>query len=197
MRENEGRVARAAQSFPDTFGLRAFPGETFQIDLRASYIGDGDVVTLYTARLMPDGKWASFAKGTVEELRQEIVAVPDAGKDSSTDVSHVLAPKDMLAIAMALVDIHRPDPAPPAKPKDLIDEQACAELRFLLLNRMGWIDRIYPHGQENCSTERTAALTALIHLTNQLGFECEGFLWEPDADAKPILSWTSVDTSHS
>lgn len=166
-KEHEEMVAKAAKSFPSTFGLRAFQGDRFKILPGESYVSDA-VVMLYVGRQQPDdGTFRAFCKGTVSELLHEIVAAPP-------EAQSVI---DYRKLARAMVQAGQPAPAE-RKAKDLIDAQAAAELRLLLLNRMSWIDEIYPHGQEHCSTERTAALTALIHLTNELGLECEGFLYE-------------------
>jgi len=63
-------VKTAAKLFQPTFGLRGYPGYTLRINEANSYMSDGRVV-LYTDRLMPDGTWACFAKGTPEELLDE------------------------------------------------------------------------------------------------------------------------------
>ena len=77
-------IADAISTFPAEFGLRGFPGKTFQLSQAASYYSpafegndwvkahDGQVM-LYTAIKRDDGTWAAFAKGTIEELRPEIV----------------------------------------------------------------------------------------------------------------------------
>jgi hypothetical protein len=72
--EDANAVAKAINTFPKTFGLRAFPGEMFCIDKQASYVNDEGVVMLYTAVKRDGGKWLSFAKGTAEELRAEVTA---------------------------------------------------------------------------------------------------------------------------
>jgi hypothetical protein len=65
-------VDAAIARFPETFGLRAYPGEQFRISRASSYVNDSDVLQLYTERLCEDGKWHSFAKGTESELRNEV-----------------------------------------------------------------------------------------------------------------------------
>jgi hypothetical protein len=66
-------VQEAIARFPETFGLRAYPGETFRIGVRESYYSDHQrQVLLYTQRKMPDGQWRDFAKGSEEELRREL-----------------------------------------------------------------------------------------------------------------------------
>jgi hypothetical protein len=72
--EQQKQIAEAIALFPATFQLRAFPNETFRISQRDSYVNDSDALMLYTERLCEDGKWKSFAKGTVGELRTEIVS---------------------------------------------------------------------------------------------------------------------------
>jgi hypothetical protein len=76
----ERNLAEAIASFPATFGLRAFPGDTFRISRTSSYVNDTGALMLYTEIKKTDfgnaNDWLSFAKGTPEELRREIVAVP-------------------------------------------------------------------------------------------------------------------------
>lgn len=72
---------RVKATFPDTFGLRGFPGELFRISEDSSYFGgkmcsceEGDLI-LYTERKRGE-VWSDFAKGTAEELRGQIVTTP-------------------------------------------------------------------------------------------------------------------------
>lgn len=65
------RVSEAADRFPATFGLRAFPGDTFTILRQASYVSEGQVM-LYTG-ILKDGRYLAFAKGTPEELQANVV----------------------------------------------------------------------------------------------------------------------------
>lgn len=65
-------VADAVEQFPTAFGLRAFPGDTFRVSLRDSYVNDSGVVMVYT-EVKRGERWLSFAKGTVSELKREIV----------------------------------------------------------------------------------------------------------------------------
>lgn len=69
--EAKAAVAEAVAGFPGTFGLRAYPGDTFRVCPRASYVS-GDRVLLYTQRLVR-GEWLDFAKGTADELRRQLV----------------------------------------------------------------------------------------------------------------------------
>jgi hypothetical protein len=69
-------IKDAMSRFPETFGLRAFPGETFRISEGASYLsqwGKAESLQLYTQRLCEDGVWKDFAKGDEAELRRNVV----------------------------------------------------------------------------------------------------------------------------
>lgn len=57
-------------TFPQQFGLRGFPGDTFRCSETDSYV-DSESVVIYTERLCEDGIWRAFAKGSVAELRKE------------------------------------------------------------------------------------------------------------------------------
>lgn len=70
--EQQKLIAEAVKQFPPTFSLKAFPNDTFRISLAHSYVNDNRVVMLYPERLMPNGEWAAFSKGTVEELKREV-----------------------------------------------------------------------------------------------------------------------------
>jgi hypothetical protein len=67
-------VAAAVDQFPSTFGLRAFPGDTFRVSSSSSYVNDSGVVQLYT-QIQRDGKWLDFAKGEINELKREYVVL--------------------------------------------------------------------------------------------------------------------------
>lgn len=69
------KLAEAIASFPATFGLRAFPGDTFRVSTPSSYVNDSGEPTLYT-EVKRGERWLSFAKGTPAELRREIIALP-------------------------------------------------------------------------------------------------------------------------
>ena len=59
-------------TFPETFGLRAFPGQEFKINSSASYespLGSGEFM-LYTFTV-PEGE--AFCKGSPRELRRALV----------------------------------------------------------------------------------------------------------------------------
>lgn len=79
-------LASVISTFPKTFGLRAYPGETFRIGHSESYVtrknksfartGDDPStweVTLYTQIRAPGGKWQDFVKGTPDEVRSQMV----------------------------------------------------------------------------------------------------------------------------
>src|SRR5579862_385286 len=74
--ETPSPLAAAIAQFPKEFGLRNFPGETFKISPFHSYESDypkQGTIYLYTYVRRGDA-WEAFAKGTPEELRQEVVA---------------------------------------------------------------------------------------------------------------------------
>lgn len=66
-------VAEAAAAFPAEFTLRRFRGDgtRCRVSISDSYVSDGQVF-LYVA-IFADGKWQCFAKGTPQELTQEVV----------------------------------------------------------------------------------------------------------------------------
>jgi hypothetical protein len=78
--EHQKLIDVATATFPETFGLRAFPGKTFRISKGASYVVDEPQlrVVLYVYVLGDDGRWLAFAKGTPEELRPEVRPDPSA-----------------------------------------------------------------------------------------------------------------------
>ena len=67
----DAAVKAACAEFPETFKLRAYPGDTFRLSESASFVSQGRVL-LYTQRLV-NGEWLDFAKGTADELRTHIV----------------------------------------------------------------------------------------------------------------------------
>lgn len=69
------RIADVAAEFPMTFGLWAFPGDTFRVSIRGSYIGTYGQVMLYTQRWTRDGYWECFAKSTPQELSTQICPI--------------------------------------------------------------------------------------------------------------------------
>lgn len=72
--QEQEAVKKAAEAFPDEFGLRAFPGDTFSISLPASFYSEAYGVQLYVY-VKRDDKWLAFSKGTPEELRREVVSL--------------------------------------------------------------------------------------------------------------------------
>lgn len=67
---NTTDIVSAAAEFPATFGLRAFPGKRFRVNLGNSYVSQGQVL-LYTD-IQTDTGWVPFAKGTPAELAREV-----------------------------------------------------------------------------------------------------------------------------
>lgn len=67
-------IKAASEFFGDTFGLKAFPEDTFRIQRAASYVAHGmrPRIMLYVYRQV-DGDWLAFAKGTVVELLGQAV----------------------------------------------------------------------------------------------------------------------------
>lgn len=88
----DAAVKAAIALFPATFGLRAYPEQTFRVAERASFVSRGEVV-LYTQRLVtrdaylatygnepksPEHLWLDFAKGSVADLQAQVVVTVDA-----------------------------------------------------------------------------------------------------------------------
>lgn len=69
-------ITTYTRMFPEQFGLRAFPGDVFCIAKGASYVTNDGQVWLYTYRMV-GGNWQAFAKGSPEELRRQVVPLPD------------------------------------------------------------------------------------------------------------------------
>lgn len=67
-------LKEAIATFPATFGLRAFGGDTFRVSRRASYTSDeGPVIYVEVLRR---GEWFDFAKGAPATLHRELVPAP-------------------------------------------------------------------------------------------------------------------------
>jgi len=86
-KEEEALIDEVASTFPREFGLKNFPGDTFRVSRAHSYYSRGydnewgkspPQVMLYTDIVGPSGDWEAFAKGTIQELRQQIVIVDPA-----------------------------------------------------------------------------------------------------------------------
>ena len=79
--EEQSTIAEAAAKFPERFGLRAFPGEEFSIDLQASYWDSGYMYgkphhepgPMLYVYVHKDSKYLAFSKGTPAELRREVI----------------------------------------------------------------------------------------------------------------------------
>jgi hypothetical protein len=69
--EQQAILDETIKTFPEEFGLRAFPGDRFRISEHSSYFS-GKTLYLYTEIAIGD-KWLSFAKGTPAQLRREII----------------------------------------------------------------------------------------------------------------------------
>ena len=79
--EADAAVKATCALFPPVFLLRKYPGE-FRVSESASYVSGG-VVMVYVQRRFSgthrgnaDEGWRDFAKGTVEELKGQIVSLP-------------------------------------------------------------------------------------------------------------------------
>ena len=70
--QHQDMIATSAGSFPEVFGLRAYPNQEFRIELSASYFSDACGVQLYVF-VLRDDRWLDFCKGTPDELRAQIV----------------------------------------------------------------------------------------------------------------------------
>ncbi len=63
------QISAVIATFPETFGLRAFPGDKFTLNRAASYESGGQIMLyVYTA----DG--LAFCKGSPVELRREVTS---------------------------------------------------------------------------------------------------------------------------
>src|SRR5208282_4498463 len=72
--QHQDMIATSAGSFPEVFGLRAYPNKKFRIELSASYVSEGRVyLYVYVLNGINDPRWESFCKGTVAELAAQIV----------------------------------------------------------------------------------------------------------------------------
>jgi hypothetical protein len=72
-------LAQLIATFPQTFGLRNFPGDRFRISADASYFSRMTDTSpmLYTQRQHEvTGEWNDFVKGTPGELRAQLTADP-------------------------------------------------------------------------------------------------------------------------
>ena len=73
MREEQQEIKALIETFPKEFGLAAFPGKVFTLSQSSSYWSEYEgAYLLYTYIKQPDGTFLAFAKGTANELRQNI-----------------------------------------------------------------------------------------------------------------------------
>lgn len=68
------QVQAAIESFPKTFGLRAFPGKVFRIAEDYCYESGDSGIQLVT-EVQHEDKWLHFSRSSVEQLRQEVVKI--------------------------------------------------------------------------------------------------------------------------
>ena len=67
--DNTNTIRDEIAKFPETFGLRAFPGDRFSLNESASYVSCG---TLMLYVFTDEGQ--AFCKGTPAELQREVTA---------------------------------------------------------------------------------------------------------------------------
>jgi hypothetical protein len=77
-------IKAAISKFPNTFGLRAFPGKVFRLSEASSYFSD-ETLYLYT-EVQDRDSWLSFGKGTVSEVSSQIVQLPKLTPEQSKRV---------------------------------------------------------------------------------------------------------------
>lgn len=76
MNNNDPKMIHALAQFPGEFALVGFPGDVFRVCPGASFMR-GNIPILYTQRLGASGEWIDFAKGTVDELRDQVRLLPE------------------------------------------------------------------------------------------------------------------------
>ena len=81
VRDEDAMVAEAADKFPRIFGLRGFPGKTFCIVKRQSFVS-GNAIQLYVFLVdEDDGERVlhrrAFGKETPARLRREVITAPE------------------------------------------------------------------------------------------------------------------------
>lgn len=69
-------VKAAAKQFPSEFGLRAFPGEVFRINIGDSYYDETKGLVMLYVGIRKGDQWPGFSKGTTTEIRMELTALP-------------------------------------------------------------------------------------------------------------------------
>ena len=80
--EEKKAIAEQADELPETFSLRAFPDYTFMVNRRSSYAqrytNGYEVIQLVIDRYDDkSGRWLSFSKGQLNDLKVEIIPVID------------------------------------------------------------------------------------------------------------------------
>ena len=70
--EEKALIREAIARFPETFGLRAFPGQKFRISERASFFNTPQDLQLYV-QCERGGEWLDFGRDCEAKLRAEIV----------------------------------------------------------------------------------------------------------------------------
>ena len=68
-------IGDIAGSFPGEFQLRGFPGQWFRVNVENSYVTEYGEVRLYLDMRDTRYDWVSFGKGTVDEVKREMVNV--------------------------------------------------------------------------------------------------------------------------
>ena len=68
----EELVRYEAGKFPAEFGLRAFPGRRFLVDVTQSFWSDVSGCQLYVFERLPDGSTRAFSRDTPERLRRKV-----------------------------------------------------------------------------------------------------------------------------
>jgi len=81
MRLNVEALEKEIASFPENFGLRAFPGKIFRVSKEASYVSEGRI-ELYVFVRAPGEEWLAWGKGSPEELRSELTELLKAAEVS-------------------------------------------------------------------------------------------------------------------
>lgn len=71
-RLHESWVAAAAERLPAEFGLRAFPGRRFFVDVTQSFYSDVSGVQLYVYERHADGLSSAFGRDTPARLVGEV-----------------------------------------------------------------------------------------------------------------------------
>jgi hypothetical protein len=73
--EEREMIRAAAAQLPAEFGLRAFPGKRFRVNVWQSYYHEGRAEILLYLDVRQDGKWLSFDKDSVEAIKRVMVSL--------------------------------------------------------------------------------------------------------------------------